>query len=60
MVITPVCPHTLTNRAIVVSDSSEIELLIADQRDPLYLTVDVQRTGSEFEDPLQDLHRPTK
>jgi NAD+ kinase len=42
MVITPVCPHTLTNRAIVVSDDSEIELLIADQRDPLFLTVDGQ------------------
>ena len=42
MIITPVCPHTLTNRSIVVSDSSEIELLIADQRDPLYLTVDGQ------------------
>jgi len=40
MLITPVCPHTLANRAIVVSDSSEIELLIADQRDPLYLTAD--------------------
>ena len=42
MVITPVCPHTLTNRAIVVSDDSDIELRIADQRDPLYLTVDGQ------------------
>lgn len=42
MIITPVCPHTLTNRAIVVSDDSVIELMIADQRDPLYLTVDGQ------------------
>lgn len=42
MVITPVCPHTLTNRAIVVSDTSDIELVLPDQRDPLYLTVDGQ------------------
>ncbi len=45
MVITPVCPHTLTNRAIVISDSSQIELRISDQRDPLYLTVDGQAIG---------------
>jgi len=68
MLITPVCPHTLANRAIVVSDSSEIELLIADQRDPLYLTADgrgiaevdqevhIKITRAQFELPLVSLN----
>lgn len=68
MLITPVCPHTLANRSIVVCDSSEIELIIADQRDPLYLTADGQAiaevekevrikiTRAEFELPLVSLN----
>lgn len=38
--MTPICPHALTNRAIVVSDSSTIDLLIPDPDDPLVLSVD--------------------
>lgn len=33
IVIVPVCPHTLTNRPIVVSDSARIEIHVATERD---------------------------
>lgn len=38
--LTPICPHALANRAIVMSDSSEIELLMPQPRDPLLLSID--------------------
>ncbi|MCF6311582.1 MAG: NAD(+)/NADH kinase [Verrucomicrobiales bacterium] len=38
--LTPICPHALANRAIVMSDSSEIELLMPAPRDPLLLSID--------------------
>ncbi len=39
-VLTPICPHALANRAIVMSDSSKIELLMPEPRDPLLLSID--------------------
>lgn len=38
--MTPICPHALANRAIVMSDSSTIELLMPEPRDPLLLSID--------------------
>ncbi len=38
--MTPICPHALANRAIVMSDSSIIELLMQEPRDPLLLSID--------------------
>ena len=38
--MTPICPHALANRAIVMSDSSIIELLMPEPRDPLLLSID--------------------
>ncbi len=38
--LTPICPHALANRAIVMSDSGKIELLMPDPRDPLLLSID--------------------
>lgn len=38
--LTPICPHALANRAIVMSDSSEIELLMPEPRDPLLMSID--------------------
>lgn len=38
--VTPICPHALANRAIVMSDSSKIELLMSEPRDPLLLSID--------------------
>src|SRR5256885_15505669 len=39
-VITPICPHVLTNRSIIVSDSSTIEVEASEPDYPIYLTVD--------------------
>lgn len=48
-VITPVCPHTLTNRPLVVRDSSSIAILSEEVlRDNAFLTVDGQ-AGEELQ-----------
>lgn len=39
---TPVCPHALGNRPIVVSDRGSIELRVPEQRDDLLMMVDGQ------------------
>jgi len=40
-VITPICPHSLSNRSLVVSDSSIVELAPAEDAEcPMFLTVD--------------------
>lgn len=39
-VITPICPHVLTNRSIIVSDDSLIEVEGSEPDYPVYLTVD--------------------
>lgn len=41
-VITPICPHTLTNRPLVIPDSAKIEIGFAAGEAPIYLTVDGQ------------------
>ena len=43
IVITPICPHTLTNRPIVVTDESSISITVASSFDEkVYLTLDGQ------------------
>lgn len=39
-VITPICPHVLTNRSVIVSDSSVIEISPASSEYPTFLSVD--------------------
>ena len=39
-VITPICPHVLTNRSVIVSERSEIEVEASEPDYPVYLTVD--------------------
>ncbi len=41
-VITPICPHVLTNRSVIVSDRSEIEISPCKHDAPAFLTVDGQ------------------
>ncbi|HUS08010.1 MAG TPA: NAD(+)/NADH kinase [Bryobacteraceae bacterium] len=40
--ITPICPHMLTNRPVIVPDDSIIQLTLRDGRETAYLTVDGQ------------------
>ena len=41
-VITPICPHMLTNRPLVVPDTARVELDFAPSHEPVYLTMDGQ------------------
>src|SRR5438270_2668865 len=40
LVITPICPHVLTNRSIIVAESSIIEVEASEPDYPVYLSVD--------------------
>ncbi|HWF87678.1 MAG TPA: hypothetical protein VN659_02550, partial [Pyrinomonadaceae bacterium] len=42
VVITPICPFTLSNRPIVVPDDAEIELLLKTDKEEVALTLDGQ------------------
>jgi NAD+ kinase len=42
VVITPICPFTLTNRPIVVPDTAEIELRLMNENEGVVLTLDGQ------------------
>ncbi len=39
-VITPICPHVLTNRTVIVSDTSRIEVSPCQGQDEIFLAVD--------------------
>lgn len=42
VVLTPICPFTLTNRPIVVPDDAEIELVLKNENEGVVLTLDGQ------------------
>jgi len=42
IVITPICPHTLSNRPLVVPDDAEIELVLKTPQEEVALTLDGQ------------------
>lgn len=68
--ITPICPHTLSDRPVVVNDSAKIELRVAEGSDSVFLTMDGQ-LGLPMQDgdrvritraaePLKLIHPPNK
>jgi NAD+ kinase len=42
IVLTPICPHTLTNRPIVLPDDFKIDVILKTQSEDVYLTLDGQ------------------
>ena len=42
ILITPICPHTLSDRPVVIPDTSCIELRFSDHADSVFLTLDGQ------------------
>ncbi len=42
LIITPICPHMLTNRPVVVPDTSVIQLVCRGEGEDAYLTIDGQ------------------
>ncbi len=47
-VVTPICPHSLTNRALVIPDSAKMRITMGEGEQALYLTLDGQ-VGAELE-----------
>lgn len=43
MLLTPICPHSLNSRTIVVSDNDIIKLVVGDSREELFVTSDSQQ-----------------
>jgi NAD+ kinase len=41
-VITPICPHTLTNRPVVLPDTAQVEVVVKGTDDNSFMTVDGQ------------------
>ncbi len=41
-VITPICPHTLTNRPLVIPDTTQVEIGFAAEKSSVYFTLDGQ------------------
>ncbi len=58
-VITPICPHALTNRSVIVSDSSEVEVGPARKRNPIFLSVDGRPPERIPEDGVVHIRRST-
>ena len=53
VVITPICPHTLSNRPLVVPDDAEIELILKTSNEEVGLTLDGQvGMPLEYEDRI--------
>jgi len=43
LIVTPICPHTLTDRPVVISDDCRIEMRLRGQAESVYLTLDGQK-----------------
>ena len=43
LIITPICPHTLTNRPIVIPDDVEVQALLKSKQEEVFLTLDGQQ-----------------
>jgi NAD+ kinase len=57
ILLTPICPHTLTHRPIIVMDSSRIEVRLVSKNGDVFLTLDGQEG---FELTEQDVVRVEK
>jgi NAD+ kinase len=51
-IVTPICAHTLTNRPLVLPDTSKIEVVVKSQREVAYLSVDGQVGIAAYSDDL--------
>jgi len=54
LIITPICPHTLTNRPIVIPDDVEVRAMLKSKEEEVFLTLDGQQGFPlEFEDLIE-------
>jgi len=57
VVLTPICPHTLTLRPLVLPDSSRIEIRLATESEMVFLTVDGQEGEELVAGDVVRIHR---
>jgi NAD+ kinase len=57
LVLTPICPHSLTQRPLVISDRSEIEIRLNDRPGHVLLTLDGQDAVDMKQDDLVIVRR---
>jgi NAD+ kinase len=57
IIITPICPHTLTNRPIVLSDEVKIEIALRSESEGVYLTYDGQEGFSIEKDDVVSIEK---
>lgn len=43
LVVTPICPHSLTLRPFIISDSSEVKVILEKNIDNVFITIDGQK-----------------
>jgi len=43
LIVTPICPHTLTDRPVVISDCCNVEMRLRGDAESVYLTLDGQK-----------------
>jgi NAD+ kinase len=43
IILTPICPHTLSFRPMIISSASEVKVLLLTEGEEVYLTIDGQR-----------------
>lgn len=59
-VITPICPHVLTNRSIIVSENSVIEVEASEPDYPVFLTVDGRQPLRIAKDAIVEIRKAKK
>lgn len=57
ILITPICPHTLTNRPIVLPESFVIEIILRSDNQDVYLTLDGQVGFSLLKEDSVDIRK---
>jgi NAD+ kinase len=57
IIITPICPHTLTNRPVVVPDDVKIRVVLKSSQQEVYLTLDGQKGFPLEYDDMVEIRR---
>jgi NAD+ kinase len=60
LILTPICPHSLTQRPLVIPDSSQIELKLAQRPGHVFLTLDGQDAVDLLDDDVVTVRKFTK
>jgi NAD+ kinase len=59
IVVTPICPHVLTNRPLVLPDGKSIRVTLKNDSEKVYLTVDGQEGRPLKQDDMVEIRKST-